>query len=98
MTGDAGDNFLPPDLGALGAEVVEMGVEGQPPGAASVLATHHDALMARSGVVMVGEGIDALGRPAIMIGVRTSRDLTRLPRELDGVPVVAQVIGDVDAL
>ena len=64
----------------------------------AVLAKHHDALTVRSGVVTVGETLDEVGRPAIMIGVKTAGDLKGLPKELDGVPVVCQVIGDVDAL
>jgi hypothetical protein len=94
MTG-SDDAFLPPDPAALGS----AGPAAQDDsGVAAVLARQTDALMARSGVVMVGETRDAQGRPAILVGVRTSRDIARLPREIDGVPVVLQVVGDVVAL
>jgi hypothetical protein len=65
---------------------------------AVVLAKHHDALMARPGVVMVGETLNATGKSAIIIGVKTRADLRGLPQQIDGVPVIWQVIGDVDAL
>lgn len=98
MDSDPSDDFLPPDLDALGAEAVELGADAAPSPLSAVLAAHHDALMARAGVVMVGETIDAVGQPAILIGVRAARDMSRLPRQIDGVSVVTQVIGDVDAL
>jgi hypothetical protein len=94
MQGDG--EFLPPDLGALGAQI-ERPAEDNESAVSAVLAQHHDALMARSGVVMLGETLDAVGRPAILIGVKTRKGLARLPEQLDGVPVVIQVIGEVDA-
>jgi hypothetical protein len=63
-----------------------------------VLAAHHDALMNRPGVVMLGTTLDMHGLPAILIGVRAKWDLTGLPNQLDNIPVVTQVIGDVKAL
>ena len=63
-----------------------------------VLAAHHDALMNRPGVVMLGTTLDMHGLPAILIGVKAKRDLTGLPNQLDNIPVVTQVIGDVKAL
>ena len=62
-----------------------------------VLAAHHDALMNRPGVVMLGTTLDMHGLPAILIGVKGKRDLTGLPNQLD-TPVLTQVIGDVKAL
>lgn len=100
MHGDE-EAWVPPDLSALGvdpaAEVFQLPDEAGPTAAGVALARHHDALMSRSGVVMVGETLDSVGAPAVLIGVRTARDLGRLPTTLDGVAVVAQVIGDVDA-
>ena len=63
-----------------------------------VLAAHHDALMNRPGVVMLGTTLDMHGLPAILIGVKAKRDLTGLPNQLDNIPVVTQVIGEVKAL
>ena len=63
-----------------------------------VLAAHHDALLNRPGVVMLGTTLDMHGLPSILIGVKAKRDLTGLPNQLDNIPVVTQVIGDVKAL
>lgn len=96
MPSDTSDEFLPPDIGALN---VEQGTdaEGGESRAGQVLEQHRDGLMGRAGVVMVAETIDARGRPAIIIGVREQKNVSRLPSELDGIPVVVQVIGDVEA-
>jgi hypothetical protein len=65
--------------------------------ASQVLSKHHDALMARKGVTMIGEGVDARGQPAIIVGVNNAKDLAGLPQEIDGVPVVTQVTGTIKA-
>lgn len=100
MNGDD-EAWMPPDLSALGidpaAQTFQMPEDGAASPAGAVLARHHDELMKRIGVVMVGETLDATGASAVLIGVRTARDMGRLPTTLDGIPVVAQVIGDVDA-
>jgi len=54
--------------------------------------------MGIEGVVMVGEGADELGRPAIVVGVKERHQLKAVPRVLEGMPVVVWVIGEVDAL
>jgi hypothetical protein len=100
MGRDKDPEFLPPDLDALLRDPVPPGADTlRDTGAASavgqVLTRHHDALMARSGVVMIGETRDMSGGPALLVGVRAARDLSRLPTQIDGVPVVTQVIGDV---
>ena len=91
-------NFLPPDPSVL---VVNMSTQVVAPDTTQVdvvLAAHHDALMNRPGVVMLGTTLDMHGLPAILIGVKAKRDLTGLPNQLDNIPVVTQVIGDVKAL
>lgn len=97
MSNQDEQEFLSPDPEALSAEP-SIEEERLTTSASKVLKEHHDVLMSRPGVVMVGETIDVLGRPAIMIGVKTAKGLSKLPREIDGVPVVTQVIGEVDAL
>jgi hypothetical protein len=57
----------------------------------------HDQLMAISGVVMVGEGLDEAGHPVLIVGVRTEQDLARVPASFGGIAVRAQVIGEVVA-
>jgi hypothetical protein len=99
MHGDD-EAWVPPDLSALGVDPADQMFQMPDSDATPVglvLSRHHDALMSRLGVVMVGETLDATGAPAIMIGVRTARDMGRLPTTLDGIPVVAQVIGVIDA-
>jgi hypothetical protein len=65
--------------------------------ASQALSKHHDALMARKGVTMIGESVDARGQPAIVIGVRNAKDMVGLPHVIDGVPVIIQVTGTVKA-
>jgi len=65
--------------------------------ASQVLSKHHDALMARKGVTMIGEGVDARGQPAIIVGVKTPKDLAGLPHVIDGVAVITQVTGTIKA-
>jgi len=90
-------HFLPPDSSALEAEQESLPTEPSMGPVGDILGAHREALMGRRGVVMVGETLDALGRPAILIGVKTARDLASLPSEVEGIPVVVQVIGEVDA-
>lgn len=68
-----------------------------PTRASEVLGKHHDALMARKGVTMIGEGVDARGQPAIVVGVKGAKDLAGIPHAIDGVPVITQVTGTIKA-
>lgn len=97
MTGD-GHDFLPPDIGALtGEPTATTSDDAEPTQASSALDMHRDRLMGLSGVVAVGETLDATGRDAILIGVKTARNLAKLPRDIDGVPIVTQVMGEIKA-
>lgn len=96
QNGDS-DAFLPPDPDALVAVPVENEDGPAQTPASAAVAAHTDALMKLAGVIMVGETLDVVGRPAVLIGVKTARALAKLPTEIDGVPVVTQVIGEVDA-
>ena len=64
-----------------------------------VKATYEDELLARPGVVSVGIGQDADGNPIIIIGLDSPRaeTLDALPKDLDGYPVRAEVIGPIKA-
>jgi len=64
---------------------------------AEILARHTDRLMAMEGVVMVAQGQDEVGRDCITVGVRSAQYLDRIPREIEGVPTRATVIGEVIA-
>lgn len=91
-------NFLPPDPSVLEVNRSPQVVAPDTTQVDAVLAAHHDALMNRPGVVMLGTTLDMHGLPAILIGVKAKRDLTGLPNQLDNIPVVTQVIGEVKAL
>jgi hypothetical protein len=93
------DRFQVPDLSILQNEPAAPEVETGPiSGLGELLDREHDRLMAIEGVVMVGEGQDEIGGPAIIVGVKRSDHLRRVPRSVGGVPVVGTVIGEVDAL
>jgi hypothetical protein len=67
-------------------------------GIAEVRDRHEVALFAIPGVTHVGIGQGPTGEDAINIGVVDSAVGARLPRVLNGVPVVVIVTGPVDAL
>lgn len=98
------ERFLDPDPAALGGEAEFADAGGEPVAggpssvAFSVLTRRHDELMGMSGVVMVGVGAGAVGEEAIVVGVKRADQSDAVPKSLDGVPVVTQVIGEVDAL
>ena len=91
--------FSEPDLSQLGIDPVPLPAGGDAQGGTGALtADAHDRLMALPGVVMVGEGQDETGGQAIIVGVKRSDQLRHVPTAIGGVKVVAQVIGEVDAL
>jgi len=51
---------------------------------AEVVRKHTDRLMAIDGVVMVAQGQDEVGRDCITVGVKTVRDLHKIPKIIDG--------------
>jgi hypothetical protein len=66
----------------------------------STTIAHHSAeLLAVPGVIGVAEG-EREGRPVlqVMVARRTPELLARLPRRLDGYPVVVVESGDIKAL
>ena len=58
-------------------------------------ARHTSGLLELPGVVSVGLGLDAAGRPVIVVGLDGPRPETcaRLPGNLEGHPVRAEVLG-----
>jgi hypothetical protein len=65
---------------------------------AEVLRKHTEELMAIEGVVMVGQGKDKIGRDCIIVGVKAAQYLDKIPKMIEGVPVHATVIGEVEPL
>jgi hypothetical protein len=64
-----------------------------------VKAKHENRLLEFPGVVSVGLGKDKGGNPAIIVGVDRPRSALaeQLPRQLDGYPVIVQVVGSIKA-
>ena len=56
------------------------------------------SLMAIDGVEGVGTGQDAVGNEAVVVYVRDQEAARRVPRKVDGLNVVVQVTGQIEAL
>jgi hypothetical protein len=59
---------------------------------------HESALMAIEGVEGVGIGQDGIGDAAIIVYLRDEGARKRIPRTIDGHPVVTHITGVIDAL
>jgi hypothetical protein len=64
----------------------------------TVIRNQQARLMAIEGVEGVGIGQDAIGNEGIVVYVRDAEAAKRIPRTLDGVNVIVQVTGPIDAL
>jgi hypothetical protein len=73
------------------AETQSSGAAGQ------LLASEEARLLAIPGVVSVGVSTGRPGEEALAVGVTDANVAARLPREINGVPVVITVTGPVDA-
>ena len=72
----------------------------KPSAVAAVMAVqnrHTNALMATSGVVGTATGLGAHGNPAVIVYTEAS-GVAGIPGNLDGVPVVVKVTGEIHAL
>lgn len=58
---------------------------------------HEARLLGVEGVVGVGLGQTSIGDDAIVVYLRDRHAARRLPSDIDGVPVVTNVTGDIDA-
>ena len=67
-------------------------------GVARVQAREEARLLAIPGVTSVGIGFGPAGGEALAVGVVDAGVAARLPREINGVPLVITVTGPVDAL
>ncbi|MCO4098373.1 MAG: hypothetical protein HEQ38_03030 [Gemmatimonas sp.] len=63
-----------------------------------VLANESSRLLAIPGVTSVGIAFGPPGRDAIAVGIIDRGVASRVPTEIEGVPVVVEVTGIVDAL
>ena len=67
-------------------------------GLAGVLAREEARLLAIEGVTSVGIGYGPPGGEALVVGVADAAVAARLPRSIQGYPLVVTVTGAVDAL
>ena len=60
---------------------------------------HEARLMSLPGVVSVGIGRDPQGNPAVIVGLDSPRSETqaRIPPQLDGYPLLTQIVGPLKA-
>ena len=60
---------------------------------------HEAGLLQLPGVVSVGIGRDDSGQPAIIVGLTAANPETesRIPKALEGYPVIVQVVGKITA-
>ena len=54
--------------------------------------------MAIDGVEGVGTGQDAVGNEAVVVYVRDQEAARRVPRKVDGLNVLVQITGQIEAL
>lgn len=64
----------------------------------NLLATEEARLLAVPGVTSVGIGLGPAGGEALVVGVVDAGVSAHLPQEIEGVPVVVTITGEVDAL
>lgn len=87
-----------PDFSGSGPVIYSPTHEAPAGTLASLLARHEAALMAVPGVTSVGIAHGAPGAEALMVGVVDAGVEAHLPREIEGVPVIVTVTGQIDAL
>jgi hypothetical protein len=97
MPNQVNDGFSVPDPEALQSEAAAQSAKAEDR-INVVLESSRDALMQIRGVVMVGEGQDEVGQPAIVVGVKDQHSMQSIPKTVDGIRIVTTVIGEVDAL
>jgi hypothetical protein len=73
--------------------------EAAPRNAVERLRAREEArLLAIPGVTSVGIGLGPAGGEALVLGVLDAGVASRLPREIEGIPVIVNVTGPVEAL
>jgi hypothetical protein len=90
---DPGTNFS-------GSGPLEYRQANSAPGSAleRLLASQEARLLAIPGVTSVGIGFGPEGGEALAVGVVDAGVVARLPREINGVPLVVTITGPVEAL
>ena len=86
------------NAGSSSGEVNDDPASGAPASkVGGVLQKHEQRLLGIAGVKGVGETLGPLGEPAIVVYLTHAGVARSLPSTLDGLPVVTQVVGEVDA-
>lgn len=86
-----------PDYSGSGA--VDYSPAGTEQGSAieALLASEEPRLLSIPGVVSVGVAIGGPGGHVLAVGVTDAGAAARLPKEIQGVPLVISVTGEIDA-
>jgi len=76
-----------------------VGDKNMTPSIQDVKKKHEARLMSLPGVVSVGIGRDPQGNPAVIVGMDSPRAETqaRIPPQLDGYPLLIQIVGPLKA-
>lgn len=88
----------PPDFSGSGPVEYHPAPVAPASEVARLLAREEASLLAIDGVTSVGIGLGPPGREVLAVGVVDAGVAARLPREIDGVPLVVTVTGTVRAL
>lgn len=93
-------NIEDPGTDFSGAGPVEYRQSNSAPGSAleRLLASQEARLLAIPGVTSVGIGFGPEGGEAFAVGVVDAGVAARLPREINGVPLLVTITGPVEAL
>lgn len=63
----------------------------------ALLASEEPRLLSIPGVVSVGVAAGGAGGQVLLVGVTDAEVAARLPREIQGVPLIISVTGEIDA-
>jgi hypothetical protein len=88
----------PPDFSCSGAVEYRPAAARSSTALEALLAREEPRLLAILGVTSVGIGLGPAGTETLVVGVVDAGVAMRLPSQIEGVPVVVNVSGPVDAL
>lgn len=87
-----------PDFSGSGAVEYHPAAASADSGHVHLVARVEAQLLAIPGVTSVGVGIGPAGQEALVVGVVDAGVAARLPSDAEGIPLMVQVTGRVDAL
>ena len=98
------ESHPPPDFSGVGPVEYQPAAAAPASEVARLLAREEARLLAIEGVISIGIGVGTSigtgppGREVLVVGVVDAGAASRLPQQIDGVPVVVKVTGTVRAL